>query len=129
MTFAFKKGHLSLSESKRYVVCVVGVDLLKGLDGLCGLIWYLSLNPTNGDVYVFFNKSRTTMKLLHRERDRVSHKVFIKEEVGFRSLRWDELVLLLEGINPAQWLSAILEEIPKRENPVNWEQLLPNKYI
>ena len=102
----------SLSESNRYVICVIGVDLRKGLDGLCGLIRYLSLSPTNGDVYVFFNKSRNTMKLLHwerggfviyykrLERGRVSHKVFINEGLGFRSLRWDELVLLLEGISP-----------------------------
>lgn len=102
----------SLGESNRYVVYVRGVDLRKGLDGLCGLIRHLSLSPSNGDVYVFFNKSRTTMKLLHwerggyvvyykrMERGRVSHKIFLKEGVGFRSLRWDELVLLLEGISP-----------------------------
>jgi hypothetical protein len=101
----------SLSESNRYVVCVRGVDLRKGLDGLCGLIHYQSLSSTNGDVYVFFNRSRTTMKLVHwerggyvvyykrLERGRVSHKLFVKEVVGFRSLHWDELVLLLEGIS------------------------------
>lgn len=102
----------SLSESNRYVVFVTSVDLRKGLDGLCGLIRYLSLNSTNGDVYVFFNKSRTTMKFLHwerggyvvyykrLERGRVSHKIFLKEGIGFRSLRWDGLVLLIEGISP-----------------------------
>lgn len=36
---------------------------------------------------------------------------------------------LQAGSNPAQWLSDILEEIPKRKNPVNWEELLPNNYI
>ena len=52
------------------------------------------------------------MKLLHwerggfviyykrLERGRVSHKIFQREEVGFQSYRWDELVLLLEGISP-----------------------------
>jgi hypothetical protein len=101
----------SLSESNRYVVCVSGVDLRKGLNGLCGLIHSQSFNSSNGDVYVFLNKSRTTMKLVHwerggyvvyyqrLERGRVSHKLFVEEGVGFRSLRWDELVLLLEGIN------------------------------
>jgi len=102
----------SLNEGNRYVVCLTGVDLRKGLDGLCGLIRYLSLSPINGDVYVFLNKNRTTMKLLHWERGgfviyykrlesgRVSHKIFIKEGHGFRSFRWDELVLLIEGISP-----------------------------
>ena len=27
-------------------------------------------------------------------------KIFIKEGHGFRSFRWDELVLLIEGISP-----------------------------
>ena len=101
----------SLNEGNRYVVCLTGVDLRKGLDGLCGLIRYLSLNPVNGDVYVFLNKSRTTMKLLHWERGgfviyykrmesgRISPKIFLKEGVGFRTIRWDELVLFMEGIS------------------------------
>ena len=29
-----------------------------------------------------------------------NNEIFIKEGHGFRSLRWDELVLLLEGISP-----------------------------
>ncbi len=76
------------------------------------MIRYLSLNPTNGDVYVFLNKSRTTMKLLHWERGgfviyykrmesgRISRKIFIREGVGFRTIRWDEIVLYIEGISP-----------------------------
>ena len=84
----------SLNEGNRFVVCLTGVDLRKGLDSLCGLIRYLSLSPVNGDVYVFLNKSRTTMKLLHWERGgfviyykrmesgRISHKIFLK--VRFR---------------------------------------------
>ncbi|MBZ4657263.1 MAG: transposase [Bacteroidota bacterium] len=101
----------SLNEGNRFVVCLQGVDLRKGPDGLCGMIRYLSLSPTNGDVYVFLNKSRTTMKLLHWERGgfviyykrmesgRVSHKIFLKEGTGFRTIRWDELVLFMEGIS------------------------------
>lgn len=107
-----KKVMFSLNESNHFLVCVCGVDLRKGLNGLCGIISYQSLIPTSGDVYVFFNKKRTTMKLLHwerggfviyykrLERGRVSHKIFQREEVGFQSYRWDELVLLLEGISP-----------------------------
>ena len=91
----------SLNESNRYVICVRSVDLRKGLDGLCGIICYLSLLPTNGDVYVFFNKSRTVMKLVHWERGGfVVYYKRMEKDVGFRSLRWDGLVLLLEGIRP-----------------------------
>ena len=89
-----------------------GVDLRKGMNALCEVIRYLSFNPTNGDVYVFLNNSRTTMKLVHwerrgfeiyykhLERDRISHKIFIKEGVGFCSIRWDELMLFMEEISP-----------------------------
>lgn len=102
----------SLNESNRYVVSLSGVDLRMGVDKLCGQIRRLQLNPLNGDVYVFINRGRTTLKLLHWERGgfaiyykrletgRISHKVFLKEGAGFRSIRWDELMLLMEGINP-----------------------------
>ena len=102
----------SLNESNRFLVCICGVDLRKGVNGLCGIIRYRSLMPTNGDVYVFFNKKRTTMKLLHWERGgfviyykrmesgRVSHKIFSTGEVGFHTIRWDEIVLYIEGISP-----------------------------
>ena len=39
----------SLNEGNRYVVCLQGVDLRKGVNGLCGLIRQLSLSPINGD--------------------------------------------------------------------------------
>lgn len=102
----------SLNENNRYMVCLQGVDLRKGVNGLYGVIRHLSLDPTNGDVYVFLNKTRTTLKLLHWERGgfviyykrmekgRISHKIFIKEGIGFRSIRWDELMLFIEGISP-----------------------------
>lgn len=102
----------NLNESNRYVMSLSGTDLRKGVDKLCGLIRRVSLNPLNGDVYVFLNRSRTTLKLLHWERGgfviyykrlesgRINHKIFFKEGEGFRSLRWDELVLLMEGISP-----------------------------
>ena len=40
----------SLNESNRFVVYVSGVDLRKGLNGLCDIIRYQSLAPTNGVV-------------------------------------------------------------------------------
>ena len=41
------------------------VDLRKGVDSLCGAIRSCHLDPLNGDVYVFSNRSRTVLKLLH----------------------------------------------------------------
>lgn len=103
----------NLNESNKFFLCRHWVDLRKGFNGLDGLVRRDFRNPLDGDVYVFLNKSRDTLKLLHWERGgyvvyhkrlesgRVTHTVFTKEVLsGFRVLRWDELVLLLEGINP-----------------------------
>ena len=84
----------------------------KGVDSLCGAIRSCNLDPLNGDVYVFSNRGRTVLKLLHWERGgytlyykrlsvgRFHPKIFLRDGIGFRSMRWDELVLLMEGISP-----------------------------
>jgi transposase len=44
-------------------------DMPKGFDGLSGLITNeLELNPCNGDVFIFINKPRSKIKLLHWQR-------------------------------------------------------------
>ena len=102
----------SLNESNRFVMSQNSTDMRKGADSLCGEIRHLNLEPCNGDVYVFVNTTRKVMKLLHWERGGfvVYHKrltqgrfhrgIFLHAGTGFRSLRWDELVLLMEGISP-----------------------------
>lgn len=102
----------NLNENNRFVLCETAVNMRNGVEGLCGLINYARLTPINGDVYIFINKSRSILKLLHWERGgyviyykrleegRISHKIFCKNCVGFRTIRWDELVLLMEGISP-----------------------------
>lgn len=102
----------NLNENNRFVVRLSATDMRKGIETLCGVVRYHQLNPLNGDVYVFSNRSRKVLKLLHWERGgfviynkrleegRISHKLFIKDGDGFRSMRWDELVLLMEGIAP-----------------------------
>ena len=89
-TFVLKKVMFNLNESNRFVMSRNPVDLRKGVDSLCGAIRSCHLDPLNGDVYVFSNRSRTVLKL----------KIFLREGIGFRSMRWDELVLLMEGISP-----------------------------
>ena len=110
-TFVLKKVMFNLNESNRFVMSRTPVDLRKGVDSLCGAIRSCHLDPLNGDVYVFSNRSRTVLKLLHWERGgyilykrlsmgRFHPKIFLREGIGFRSMRWDELVLLMEGISP-----------------------------
>lgn len=87
-------------------------DMRMGTNGMCGQVRSFGLDPTNGDVYIFVGKSRRIMKILHWERGgyvmyykrleqgRFHPRIFLRQGTGFRSMRWDELVLLMEGISP-----------------------------
>ena len=78
----------SLNETNQFMVYSHSVDLRKGVEPLCGIARSSGRKPTDGSVYVFFNRSRTLMKLLHWERGgyviyykrmevgRISRKVF-----------------------------------------------------
>ena len=111
------------------------MDLRKGVDSLCGAIRSCHLDPLNGDVYVFSNRSRTVLKLLHWERGgytlyykrlsvgRFHPKIFLRDGVGFRSMRWDELVLLMEGISPGvarrkRYQAGLSREEVEKESPM-----------
>ena len=43
-------------------------DMRIGVNGMCGQVRAVGLDPTNGDVYIFVGSSRKIMKLLHWER-------------------------------------------------------------
>lgn len=58
----------NLNENNRFVMSYNPIDLRKGVDSLCGAVRSCQLDPLNGDVYVFSNRSRTVLKLLHWER-------------------------------------------------------------
>ncbi len=100
-----------LNENNIYHLCSQGMDMRKGVEGLCGIIRKCQNSPTNQEVYVFTNKSRTLIKMLHWERGgfvvyykrleqgRLSPSIFHHKDVAtFIDIRWDELVLLMEGI-------------------------------
>ena len=102
----------SLNENNRIVMARYPCDMRMGVNAMCGRVRAVGLNPANGDVYVFVGKSRKVMKILHWERGgytmyykrleqgRFHPRIFLRQGVGFRSMRWDELVLLMEGISP-----------------------------
>lgn len=87
-------------------------DMRIGVNGMCGKVRSAGLYPTSGDVFIFVGKTRNVMKILHWERGgyvmyykrleqgRFHPRIFLRETFGFRSIRWDELVLLIEGISP-----------------------------
>jgi hypothetical protein len=70
-------------------------------------------DPLSGEVYIFMNRSRTTLKLLHwergglvlyhkrLERGRFTLPLFDRNTRSY-SLRWTDLVLMVEGISLEQ---------------------------
>lgn len=103
---------LSLSEGNSFYLFGCGVDLRKGFNTLGGVIEQGGRKATDGCVYIFVNRARTTLKFLHWERGgyviyhkrleqgRISHKIFVGQSATFSPIRWDEIMLLLEGISP-----------------------------
>ena len=86
-------------------------DMRKSFNGLCGLIQNdLMSSPTNGSVYIFINKSRNKIKLLHWRGNsfllyykRLESGTFeipnYDQKVGSLSLTYSQLVLLIDGIS------------------------------
>jgi transposase len=83
----------------------------KGFDSLCGVVRSdMGRDPLSGEVFIFLNKPRTTIKLLHWERGglvlyhkrlesgRFTLPSFDKNTLSYR-LRWTDLVLMVEGIS------------------------------
>ena len=110
--FAIKNTMFNLNENNNIVIAQHPSDMRIGVNGMCGQVRSVGLDPTDGNVYIFVGKSRNIMKILHWERGgytmyykrleqgRFHPRIFLRQGIGFRSLRWDELVLLMEGISP-----------------------------
>ena len=103
-------------------------DMRKGVNTLAGQVRQMGLDPSNGVVYVFVGTSRKVMKLLHwerggyvvyykrLERGRFHRKIFLRQGIGFRSMPWSELVLLMEGISPKVARRSRFQTIQEKED-------------
>lgn len=61
---------LSFSNRHRYYIYRGAADMRNGFDGLSGLVSReFSLNPLSGDVFIFFNRPRNRIKILHWQED------------------------------------------------------------
>jgi transposase len=99
---------LSLTSSHRFLLYTAPCDMRKSFDSLQGLVSNeLGRSPTSGEVFVFLNRGRNLIKLLHWEKDgfvlyfkRLEQGTFTPPPSAGKSqsLRWPELVLMLEGI-------------------------------
>ena len=104
-------GMLGFHSNQRFYVCIVPVDMRKGIDGLCGVVRHiLEDNPMSGYVFIFFNKDRDKVKLLvwdadgyvlyHKRLERGSFEILPgKESKTKESMRYDQLVMLISGIS------------------------------
>lgn len=98
----------SLSSSHNFYLYTSPCDMRKSFDGLSGLVRNeLGKDPARGDVFIFLNKPRNSIKLLHWESGgfvlyykRLEKGTFTppKSEGKNTAISWPELVLMIEGI-------------------------------
>ena len=101
----------SLGDSHIYYLSREATDMRKGFDSLCGEVRRsLGRDPLSGEVFIFYNSSRTRLKLLHWERGGfvIYHKRFeqgilslpkFDTETGGYMVSWRELMLMVEGVS------------------------------
>lgn len=101
----------SLNDSMRYLLYNQPTDMRKSFHALSGIVTnILDRDPCNGDVYIFINKDRNRIKLLHWEPGGmvVYSKLLEAGTLGkgpnpnrdsiFGTIEWRDLVMLVEGI-------------------------------
>lgn len=101
----------NLNDSQQYYLCSEPTDMRKGFDCLCGLVHHwMHRDPFCGEVFVFYNRERNRVKLLHWERGGlvIYHKRLEKGRFslpkldaasGSYPLLWRDMVLMIEGVS------------------------------
>jgi len=101
---------LTLDNNFTYEFYLEPTDMRKSFDSLCGIVQQgLNSNPTNGTVYLFVNRLRNKMKILHWRTGgfilyykRLEKGTFevpqYDESVKSIRLNYPQLVLLFDGI-------------------------------
>lgn len=97
-----------LEKQQRYWLWSGSTDMRRSFDGLSGLIRnsMRERDPLSGDAFIFLNTRRTQMKILVWEEGGflIYHKrlelgTYERPEAGSTgSIRWDELILMVEGV-------------------------------
>ncbi len=100
----------SLNDSMRYLLYSEPTDMRKSYHTLSGLVTNnMGLNVRNGDVFIFINKARNRVKLLHMEPGGLVIYSKLLEEGRFRlpsiehqqgsvKMSWLDLVMMIEGV-------------------------------
>lgn len=99
----------SLGSSHTYYLYSEPTDMRKSFDSLSGLVrTHMDTDPFNGKVYVFINKQRNRIKLLHWEGGgftlyykRLEKGQFELPDLTLNKqpqISWSDLMLIVEGI-------------------------------
>lgn len=100
----------TLSTSNRFHLYSQATDMRKSFDGLAGVVQNtLGNNPLNGDVFIFINRRRDKIKLLHWQG--ISFTLYYKRleegtfevptydpRAGSITLSYAQLVMLVDGL-------------------------------
>lgn len=100
----------TLSTSNRFHLYSQATDMRKSFDGLAGVVQNtLGNNPLNGDVFIFINRRRDKIKLLHWQG--ISFTLYYKRleegtfevpdydrQAGSITLSYAQLVMLVDGL-------------------------------
>jgi transposase len=109
----------SLTSAHQYYLYRSPTDMRKSFDSLCGIITNeMGDDPKSGNVYIFINKPRNKVKLLHRERGGLvlyykrleQGTIELPKATGNQTrmpIEWSTLVMMVEGIG--------IENIKKRK--------------
>jgi len=104
----------SLTGSHQYYLCTTATDMRKGFNSLCGVVRsQMGRDPLSGEVFIFINRKRQTVKLLHWERGglvifhkRLESGCFERprydEQQRAFLMNWPELVMMIEGVSLQQ---------------------------
>ena len=98
------------SSTQRYYFYRHPTDMRKSFDGLSGIVRSeLGADPVSGDIFIFVNRRRDRVKLLawdrtgfvllykHLQQGTFELPAF-KAEATSCQMKWEELVLILEGV-------------------------------
>lgn len=114
----------SLGSSHRYLLYRKSCDMRKSFDGLSGIVCQeLNRDPISGEVFIFLNKRRTHLKMLHWESGgfvlyykRLEKGTFSPPDSDHKvEISWPELVLMIEGIRMQKYTQKARFSIHRKE--------------
>lgn len=101
----------SLNQNHRFYLYPQPTDMRKSFDSLSGLVTNeLSRNPLSGEVFVFVNRRRNSIKLLHWEpggfvlyykrlEKGTLESPRLNGQKNGQEISWPQLVMIIEGIS------------------------------